>query len=1096
MSTWRYFLTLILLATGLITQQVLAAPTADDIEYFEQHVRPLLAKHCFECHGPKKQHAELRLDIHARVLEGGESGPAVVPGKPDESLLIEAVRRESFEMPPEEELTADQVAILVEWVQRGAVWPEEVNQEELDRQHEIDEHWAFQPILDPKPPQLKQTDWPRNDIDRFILARLEQAELSPSPAADQHTLQRRLAWDLTGLPASVTLPSESGDRSATEFVDQLLDSPHYGERWARYWLDVARYADTKGYVFFEKRPFVWAYTYRDYVIKSLNSDKPFNQFVREQIAADLLPNSENDRSSLAALGYITVGARFKNSTPDILDDRIDVVMRGMMGLTVTCARCHDHKFDPISTEDYYSLYGVFANSLEPAHQPFLHEENFTPEQIEKAAELKKLADELEAFQLTTFRNMMDDCRARLTDYLQAAQARRSGPDTAKFDVVVDGGDLNPQLLQYWQQYLEQTEKAESPVFAAWHQLAKLSPQEFPEQCQSVLTKLASQQTANPLVLAALEKSSLTNFQDVVQCYVELINRLDESWKKQAAAIPQSTDSQASDAQQQVRQVLYGTDSPLMLPVWQFTNLHLFPDRKSQEELKPYFEKLQKVKAAAPPELAQALVLNDSQQQVEPKVFKRGNPAQPGQQVTRRFLQHFPMVSDKAFTEGSGRLPLAEALVSPDNPLTARVIVNRVWQYHFGRGLVATPSNFGLQGATPSHPELLDHLATWFVQHDWSLKSLHRYILDSATYRQQSSSRPECASIDPDNHLCWKMNRRRHDLESMRDAMLATAQQLDLTVGGPSVKNGMATDANRRTLYSYVDREDFPGVFRMFDFPNPDVSSGERNRTMVPGQTLFLMNHPLVFACAISVAQSIESGEKEDAAIHDLFSSILHREPEAIELEEAHLFVRSAKTYPKLGEAWSYGYGEFDDKKQRLASFHKLPHWTGQQWQGGSAWPDSKLGWVALNNKGGHPGNDLKHVAVARWTAPAAITVSCQATLAHRKDKGNGVRGWIAVNDQNKLGPWEVHNTEVKTNIAEIVCQAGDTIDFIVDVNGNLGYDSYQWDPTLAVVVPESKPSDQRWNYQEAFGDPVAMLRTPLQRLAQILLLTNEFQFID
>ncbi len=1091
-------------ATFLLALPVCAAATVEqEIEFFEQHVRPLLAKHCFECHGSKKEFSELRLDSHARMLQGGESGPAIVPGKPEESLLIEAIRRESFEMPPEEELADEQIEILIQWIRRGAVWPEEVNQEELDKQHSIDEHWAFQVIADPAVPDVKQADWPKNAIDHFILARLEAAGLSPSLQAERGTLLRRMAWDLTGLPASAeqreAFLSAEQEPSLAELADELLASPHYGERWGRFWLDLARYADTKGYVFFEKKPFEWAHTYRDYVIDSFNTDKPFDQFVREQLAADLLLQDGEDRSSLAALGFVTIGARFKNSIPDILDDRIDVVMRGLMGLTVTCARCHDHKYDPVSTEDYYSLYGIFANSLEPVHQPFLHEDDFSKEERAKAAEIKKLAEQFETSRRQRFEHMIESARTRLAELLRVAQAGRGGPETAKFDVIVDGDDLFPRIIQLWQQYLTDTENAGEPVFLAWHQLAKIPPQQFHEQHSEVLQTLIHQQEANPLVLQALRDSELTSFDSVILCYAKLLDTMDSEWQdilEEAEAAQALLPTQFPQAEKEaLRQVLHGAVSPLKVPYSQITNLHLYPDRKSQEKLKSLYDELHKAKMAAPAKLAQALVLNDATNFAETRVFKRGNPARPAQVVPRRFLRHLSYVTDETFEGESGRRPLAEAIVAPENPLTARVIVNRVWQHHFGQGLVVTPSNFGIQGVPPSHPELLDHLATWLVEHDWSLKALHRYILDSATYQQQSSSRPECEQADPGNRLCWKMNRRRQDWEAMRDALLWTANQLDTTVGGPSVQSGMAIDATRRTLYSYLDREDFPGVFRMFDFPNPDVSSGSRNRTTVPGQSLFLMNHPLIFACAKSIEEETATTKDPSSRVRELFEKVLYRRPTDAELADSLEFIKVTPTVMPQDLSWNYGYAAIDESQQ-LTDFHELSHWTGTQWQGGGAWPDASLGWVALNANGGHPGNDMQHVAVARWTAPAAMTVSCRGVLEHDRPQGNGITGRIMLNGRRIAGPWQVHQRQVETTLENISCQEGDTIDFVVDINGDLGYDSYTWIPNIELLSSPAGEMKTAWDYHQDFRGQVVVLLTSWQRLAQVLLLTNEFQFID
>ncbi len=1090
-------------AMFLLALPAYAAPTTEqETEFFEQYVRPLLAKHCLACHGSKKEFAELRLDSRARMLQGGESGPAIVPGKPEGSLLIEAIRRESFEMPPDEELADEQIEILTQWIRRGAFWPEEINQEELDWQRSIDDHWAFQAIADPPVPEVEQVDWPRNTIDHFVLARLEAAGLSPSHQADRRTLLRRVAWDLTGLPASVeqteSFLSTDKKPSLAKLADKLLASPHYGERWGRYWLDLARYADTKGYVFFEKKPFEWAHTYRDYVIESFNTDKPFDQFVREQLAADLLLQGNEDRSSLAALGFVTIGARFKNSVPDIIDDRIDVVMRGLMGLTVTCARCHDHKYDPISTEDYYSFYGIFANSLEPVHQPFLHEADFSAEERAKAAEIRKLAEQFETSRGQRFENMIESSRTRLTESLRAAQAGRRGPETDKFDVIVDGEDLFPRIIQLWQRYLTDTENAREPVFLAWHQLAKIPPQQFQEQSPEVLQTLVEQQEANPLVLQALRDAELTSFDSVVLCYVELLEAIDLEWKRmlqeaEADQMPLPTQFPQTE-KEALRRVLHGAASPLKVPYSQITNLHLYPDRKSQEKLKSLYDELHKAKMAAPAKLAQALVLNDATDLAVARVFKRGNPARPAQIVPRRFLRYFSYVTDETFEGESGRRQLAEAIVAPNNPLTARVIVNRVWQHHFGQGLVVTPSNFGIQGVPPSHPKLLDHLATWLVEHDWSLKALHRYILDSATYQQQSISRPECEQADPGNRLCWRMNRRRQDWESMRDALLWTANQLDTTVGGPSVQSGMATNATRRTIYSYLDREDFPGVFRMFDFPNPDVSSGSRNRTTVPGQSLFLMNHPMIFACAKSIDEETATTRDPSSRVRELFEKVLHRRPTDAELADSLSYIEATPAVVPQDFSWSYGYAAIDESQQ-LTDFHELSHWTGTQWQGGSAWPDAKLGWVALNANGGHPGNDMQHVAVARWTAPAAMTVSCRGLLEHDRPQGNGITARIMLNGRQIAGPWQVHQRQVETTLEKISCQAGDTIDCVVDINGVMGYDSYTWIPKIELSSSPAREMKTDWDYHQDFHGQVVLL-TSWQRLAQVLLLTNEFQFID
>jgi len=337
---------------------------------------------------------------------------------------------------------------------------------------------------------------------------------------------------------------------------------------------------------------------------------------------------------------------------------------------------------------------------------------------------------------------------------------------------------------------------------------------------------------------------------------------------------------------------------------------------------------------------------------------------------------------------------------------------------------------------------------------------------------------------------------------MRDALLWTANQLDSTVGGPSIQSGMATDATRRTLYSYLDREDFPGVFRMFDFPNPDVSSGSRDRTTVPGQSLFLMNHPIIFACAKSIVQETTETESQNIRVREVFEKVLHRQPTDAELADSLEYIKDPSAVVPIPQEifWSYGYATIDESGQ-LTDFHELSYWTGTQWQGGSAWPDAKLGWVALHANGGHPGNDKQHVAVARWTAPAAMTVSCRGLLEHDRPQGNGVAGRIMLNGRQVAGPWQVHQKQVKTTLEKVACKEGDTIDFVVDVNGAMGHDSYTWIPKIELLSsssPTGSPADEiktEWDYHRDFRGRVVLL-TSWQRLAQVLLLTNEFQFVD
>jgi mono/diheme cytochrome c family protein len=644
-------------------------PAAAQVEFFEKSVRPVLAENCVNCHGPDKQRAKLRLDSRAALLAGGESGPAVVPGKPEASLLIKAVHYDDDgpQMPPKRKLTGEQIAALTVWVRDGAVWPEpdaRVRTVTAGPSFKVSakdrEFWSFRPVADPPLPAVHDAAWPRTSLDFFVLAKREANGLASTGPADRRALIRRVTFDLTGLPPT---PEEVedfvNDRAPDAYekvVDRLLASPHYGERWARHWLDVARYGEDQAHTF-QARLYPNGYRYRDWLIRAFNDDLPYDRFLREQIAADLL-DEPNRLERLAALGFFALGPVYYGDGKklDQYDDRIDTLTRGVLGLTVACARCHDHKFDPIGQQDYYGLAGIFAS----------------------------------------------------------------------------------------------TEYAEVP----------LVPPEVVEEAK----------------------------------------------KKQ------------SDA-----------------------------DRKNKVPLK----------------IPLVHALADAPTPVVMRVHLRGNPDTLGDEAPHRSLAVLGG-EGKPFPKGSGRLELAEAIASPDNPLTARVIVNRVWQRHFGRGLVGTASNFGALGERPTHPELLDHLATRFVRSGWSLKALHREIVLSATYRQASRFDTHANDVDPEDRLLWRVSPRRLEVEAWRDAMLAVAGRLDDTVGGPSADLA-APDNRRRTVYGAVSRHDLNGLLRLFDFPDPNITSGGRSATTVPLQQLFVLNSEFMARNAKALVARLAAGSEKDDA---------------------------------------------------------------------------------------------------------------------------------------------------------------------------------------------------------------------------------------
>ncbi|HVL12240.1 MAG TPA: DUF1549 and DUF1553 domain-containing protein, partial [Gemmata sp.] len=766
---------------------------------------------------------------------------------------------------PAAKLPDRDILALEKWVELGAPWPAKVTLAPPgDIAKAAASHWAFQPVKRPAVPANpgRQSGGGANPIDAFVLAKLSDSKLSLSPRADKLTLIRRATFDLHGLPPTPAevdafLKDESPD-AYEKLIDRLLASPRYGERWARHWLDLARYADNKGYVFFEGKEYPWAWTYRDYVIRSLNEDKPFDRFVTEQLAADLL--CPDDREAQAALGFLTVGGHFMNNTHDIIDDRIDVVTRGLMGITVTCARCHDHKFDPVPIADYYSLYGVFRSATEPNVLPTVGPPPTRDDQPLYDAELAIREKNLRDFVTAKHAGLVDGARSRAAEYLLAAHAARNQPPADDFMLLADPGDLNPSMITRWRQFLADTKKRKDAAFLHWHAVAEVPDAEFAQQAPAILKAVAG---GNKLVAAAVAEPP-RSMKDLAERYGKLLANVDRLCKEASAKGATRLDDPDAEA---LRRVLYGADSPADAPLaldWGF--LSLFPDRATQAEYERLLRSLEQWLAKGPP---RAMALHDTPRPYDPRVFERGNPNRPGEPVARQFVLAVNP-NRKPFGGGSGRLDLAREIVSKDNPLTARVFVNRVWMHHFGKPLVGTPGDFGLRGDAPTHPELLDWLAAEWANPDrnvggdipgvahlgtgvpgsptpWSIKRLHKLIMLSATYTQASLDRPDALAIDSENRLLWKQNRRRLEFEALHDATLAVSGQLDTKVGGPAVR--LFGGNSRRAVYGYVDRLEFPSLLTTFDVPNPAGLAPERTSTTVTPQALFLMNGPFARAAA-------------------------------------------------------------------------------------------------------------------------------------------------------------------------------------------------------------------------------------------------------
>jgi hypothetical protein len=1071
------------------------------VEFFEQKVRPVLVDTCYKCHSASadKVKGGLLLDTRDGLLKGGDSGAAIAPGDPEKSLLIKAVRYtdENLQMPPKnKKLSAEQISALEQWVKMGAPDPR-TNASVFAATWSVDQakkHWAFQPVRSPEPPKVKETKWIGSPIDNFVLAKLKAKGLTPSSRADKRTLIRRATYDLTGLPPTAEeVEAFVADKSPDPFakvIDRLLASPRYGERWARYWLDIARYADTKGYVFEEERRYPFAYTYRDYVIRSFNEDLPFDQFVVQQLAADQLDLGE-DKRPLAALGFLTLGRRFLNNQPDIIDDRIDTMSRGLMGLTVSCARCHDHKFDPVTTKDYYSLYGVFASSEEPNDKPLLGTNALPAQYPEYLAERKKREDDLAKFLAEKETELLTKMRGQVGDYLLAAHDSKKLKEEGKQESIVRERKLSPRVARRWMERLENTTTNE-PVFGAWIQFASLAPTNFAEMAKTIAVS-----NSNPLIAAAFTNAP-ASLKEVAERYGKVFAALDKQWRETSAKTNAPASLSDTNAES-LRQVLYADASPFKLAREEMTRLFDTPSQQKQRALKRKVDELDATHAGAPP---RAMALLDKSSPVEPVVFIRGNPGNRGAAVKRQFLEVLSHGKPEPFKKGSGRLELAQQIASTDNPLTARVLVNRIWMYHFGAPLVRTPSDFGTRSDPPTHPELLDFLAARFMADGWSLKKLHRLMMLSSTYQQSSEHDEAKAKIDPANELFWRANRRRLDFEAMRDSLLVASDRLDLTMGGHAVDITTQPFATRRSVYAFIERQNLPGLFRTFDFASPDTSSSQRFATTVPQQALFLMNSPFVIEQAKKLAERAETkGATEEARIERLYRIACQRAPQRDELSMAKQFVSAQlsitnRDEPKTG--WQYGFGEYNAEARRVKSFSPLPHFTGTAWQGSAKLPDDKLGWAMLTADGGHVGNDLQHAAVRRWTAPADGTMKVRGRLDHASKEGDGVRGRIVSSRSGLLGEWTVHNTNATVNVDSIEVKRGDTIDFVVDMRGGYGFDSFTWSPRVAYTTSLAGGARGEWKAKEDFAGPQAKTQplTRWQELAQVLLLSNEFMFVD
>jgi hypothetical protein len=857
-----------------------AGPDPAGVEYFETHIRPILVDNCYECHSEESGESQggLRLDNAASTLKGGLTGAAVIAGNLEQSLLIKAVRYEDadFAMPPAGKLEDSQIQKLEHWISIGAPDPRSGSLSQsvstpLDRDPKS--HWAFRIPVRTIPPQPNPNGLDRDSVDTHARVAAAEKGLTVNPIADDATLIRRLCFDLSGLsPTADQIQKYAESKHPGKYqrlVDELLASPEFGERFGRHWLDVARYADTAGYVPDGKdRRVKGSERYRDWIISAMANDMPYDQMIHHQLAGDRT-DPENKSGNLDAMGFLTLGRRFLNEF-DIADDRIDVITRGLLGLTVTCSRCHDHKFDPIPTTDYYSLLGVIFSS------------------------------------------------------------------------------------------------------------------------------------------------------------------------------------------------------------------------KLQEE------------GASP------LMMIDHETPHDERVFIRGQPDNRGDIAPRQFLTALRRPDETRFNDGSGRLELARRITDRDNPLTARVMVNRLWQILVGSPLVETPSDFGFRTQPPAIPEVLDDLAAEFAEH-WSIQRTVRRIVNTRIYQQSFDVNEQSLEADPQNQYLTRANRRRRDFESLRDSMLKCAGMLAYQRGGQSVEISGMSVAPRRTVYALIDRQDLPALFRTFDFASPDTHSPGRYQTTVPQQSLFLLNHPQTYELAAEIADSIrqQSGDDLDRQTELTFERVLGRRPTSDEISQSKIFLATAtEAYEAPIDrraVWSYGYSKLSENQDRPTDFHPLQWFQDERFQPNEKHPsEDEFGHASISAWGGHTPNDVQTAVVRRFTAPRSGKVVIRESVRHPSDQGDGVRFATWIPDR-RIRDVVKKNTSESFDSKTFSIKAGETIDFVARCGGDASFDTFEWKVQIVLQMPDgttlSTQSDKDFADNRAVKQDLRSLDR-LSQLAQVLLMSNEFAFID
>ncbi len=902
----------------------LVPAAAQDSDFFENKVRPILANSCYSCHTDGAA-ANLHVDSREALLKGGDSGPVIVPGDPSKSLLIVAIEQTGhLKMPKGGKLTAAEVETLTTWVKMGAPWsaapaanvaaaaaPIRAGDHITPKQREF---WSFQPLHSPEEPKVKDARWAKTPIDRFVLASLESQGLTPSAPADRHTLIRRATLDLLGIPPTPeevdAFEKDKSSNAYAKVVDRLLASPHYGEHWGRHWLDIARYADDdvrgldpkgRGYM-----PFPGAYAYRDWVIKAINTDLPYDQFVKMQLAGDFLARDIKDAKSeafhddLTATAYIGDGpwiwdqAEPVQGRADERAERVDAVSRGLMGLTVGCARCHNHKYDPITQKDYYSMVGLFASSTFKEY-PTVSAPEVAVYQ-EKYHEYVELEKEHDDFLKAENRSLANALSYQTAKYMVAAW-RVTGKPKLKVTEAADKDTLDPLVLERWVDYLKAP--AKYAYLKDWQAMVAAGGTEdqakaLGEIFQKVVLRTAAEQReiekANEEIRIKAGSEKRSQYEDTTPDKFETFDQFCPGCALEVKSLP--------EAQVQLFDDLFVGSYEEAKPkpgVLSFRGWEL--KRRLSPQWQEYLNTLDDQIAAAKKALPAYPFVNgvaDLPQPVDVKLNIRGNPHSLGDPVPRKFLTVLSKPDEKPFQQGSGRLEFANTLTA--NPIFARVFVNRVWKWHFGDGIVNTPDDFGIRGDAPSNPALLEYLAADFVQKKMSLKALQREIMLSAVYQEGDEESADAHEKDAANRFYSHFSRQRMDAETLRDSVLFVAGNLDLKdAGGPPAE--LKADTTRRTVYLKVSRFHLSQYLEVFDFPNPGFSADQRFSSNVPLQRLYFMNDPFVYDQSAKLADRVFPLPSDEARIRQAYLLLYGRQPLPKELELGETFLKTTPEKP-------------------------------------------------------------------------------------------------------------------------------------------------------------------------------------------------------